>query len=74
MEAHGRCLTQEKIFFRDTSVLAGANADWGRDSVNNTVISAVSATLYHISISLIVRMFIMIIGGFAIMATGVYKT
>lgn len=42
MEAHGRCLTQEKIFFRDTSVLAGANADWGRDSVTNTVISAVA--------------------------------
>ena len=47
MEAEGRCLSQEKIFFRDTSVLAGANADWGRDSVTNTVISAVSDIIVH---------------------------
>lgn len=72
METEGRCLTQEKIFFRDTSVLAGANADWGRDSVNNTVISAVSDVIliswqccYHIN---------NFTGGLTILAIGVYQT
>ena len=42
MEATGRCLNQEKIFFRDTSVMSGGRADWGRDSVTNVLISTVS--------------------------------
>ncbi|XP_065911077.1 piwi-like protein 2 isoform X2 [Dysidea avara] len=42
MEATGRCLNQEKIFFRDTSVMSGGRADWGRDSVTNVLISTIS--------------------------------
>ena len=71
MEAHGRCLAQEKIFFRDTSVLAGANADWGRDSVTNTVISAVS---YHIDKDEDLLHVNNFTGSFTIMAIGIYKT
>ena len=47
----GRRLPYEKILFRKAQVLAGEEADWGRDAVKQQLISTVSSQLvlwmYH---------------------------
>ncbi len=42
LNVEGRKLPVEKILFRKNTVLAGEDADWGRDAVRENVISAVS--------------------------------
>ncbi len=37
----GRCLSSEKILFKDKSTPAGSDADWGKHAVKENVISAV---------------------------------
>ena len=37
----GRCLSSEKILFKDKNVPAGPDADWGKHVVKENVISAV---------------------------------
>lgn len=44
----GRKLNIEKILFRKNTVLAGEDADWGRDAVRENVISAVSPLQCHV--------------------------
>lgn len=42
----GRKLPVEKIHFGKTQVLAGDEADWGRDAVKSHLISTVSSNYY----------------------------
>ena len=49
IEFSGRALQQEKIFFKKNTVLAGMDADWGRDAVKENVITAVSTSVSFVS-------------------------
>ena len=43
IDIEGRKLPLEKIFFRNKTIIANEEADWGRDAVKEHVISPVSA-------------------------------
>ena len=59
IDIEGRKLPLEKIFFRNKTIIANEEADWGRDAVKEHVISPVSAVCPLILHSLILHSLIL---------------